>query len=259
MQVNAKDRSFLYGDAIFSTMCVRDGGIELWPLHWQRLQHSMQRLGFAAIDQHDVEQQLRPWLSSEPRVVKIQVSRGFSQRGYSPSNINNPQLYISAAPMPDYQGQQQLGVQLELAQLRLGCQPLLAGVKHCSRLETVLLKQEAEQRGCEDLLVCDSTGYIVEATAANVFWLQDGVWYSPRLTQAGVAGVMRELLLQSMPVTLVDWTVSQLHAVQAMFLTNALMGVVPVNRFAQQVLELGPVSDIQQQLSNWKGAVSTLC
>lgn len=110
---------------------------------------------------------------------------------------------------------------------------LLAGVKSLNRLEQVLLRDELDQRQLAEGLVCDHDGWLVEAVTANLFWRRDSVLYTPLLDRAGVEGVMRrwvlaqaeQLGLQCCPVRV---GLAALEAADELFLTNALMEIVPV-------------------------------
>ena len=85
-------------------------------------------------------------------------------------------------------------------------------------------------------------------SAANMFFYQNGQWFTPELKRAGVDGVMRQHLMQQMPVTEVNWQIDELRAVDAMFICNALMGIVPVRRFEHNSLSLAPVQQFIQQV-----------
>ncbi|MBU1312214.1 MAG: aminodeoxychorismate lyase [Gammaproteobacteria bacterium] len=243
------DRSFNYGDGIFTTMRVSAGQLQLWPLHLKRLQLSATKLGFASVDWALLQQQVFAAVTAPEQVVKLVLSRGEGGRGYSPAGITTPNWYISSAVLPDYSLAKQRGIYLECAALRLGIQPLLAGLKHNNRLEQVLLKLEQAEIGCDDLLVLDQQGFVTEAIAANVFFYRAGQWYTPKLINAGVAGVMREHLLSQFACNLVQWQQHELEQVEAMFVCNALMGIVPVRQLAQRALQLAPVQQLSRQLA----------
>lgn len=240
--ISPNDRCFLYGDGFFSTVRVADGIAQLWPLHLARLQHTARQLAINIADWRLLTEAVAETIAAEQltdAVLKIQISRGEGLRGYSPAGIAPASIFISHSKLPDYSHWQQQGVSLMLAELRLAVQPALAGLKHCNRLEQVLLKQEAIARKADDLLVCDQQGYITEAIAANLFMHRAGRWYTPELNRAGVAGVMRSQLLARQPdIEQVNWQLPELAKVDAMVLTNALMGVVPVQSYNQQPLDL---------------------
>jgi 4-amino-4-deoxychorismate lyase len=66
----------------------------------------------------------------------------------------------------------------------MGVQPALAGMKHCNRLEQVLARAEWDDPACDDPradegLMRSVDGDVVCATAANLFILRHGRWWTP--------------------------------------------------------------------------------
>ncbi|WNO61159.1 aminodeoxychorismate lyase [Rheinheimera sp. MMS21-TC3] len=247
--VSSFDRSFNYGDGIFTTMQVKAGQIQLWPLHLARLQYSANKLGFSVIDWASLEAEVMAAITEDSQVIKVLISRGEGGRGYSCLDVTAPNIYISQAKLPNYTVWQQQGISLGIAELKLAIQPALAGIKHTSRLEQVLVKQQLAETEFDELLVFNQLGYACEASAANVFFYQQQQWYTPCLKQAGVAGVMRQHLMQQLAVKQVNWTLPQLANVESMFICNALMEIVPVQQFLLRSLDITPVfSLIKRQL-----------
>jgi 4-amino-4-deoxychorismate lyase len=246
-QPSLSDRAFCYGDGIFTTMRVWQGRICLWSWHWQRLVQSAQRLHLQLPSEASIYAALKRAITAPEQVLKLQISRGHGGRGYSPAGVGPVQCFISTALMPDYSLLQQQGVRVDIAELRLARQPRLAGIKHCSRLETVLLKAEVDGALADELLALDSEGFIIEASASNVFFYRDQQWYTPELTWAGVAGVVREALLAPLNAQQVNWSVSDLAGVEAAFLCSSLLGVAPIRQLQGRALALTPVQYIQQQ------------
>lgn len=132
--------------------------------------------------------------------------------------------------------------------MKLGIQPLLAGIKHCSRLETVLLKTEVEQSDFDDLVVTDTDGCIIECAAANLFFLLDDKWHTPSLHRAGVNGVMRQHILSQVDVIEGDFSINSLAKASAILTCNALTGVVPVRSFQGKKLDTSAVFDLKSAL-----------
>ena len=248
MAPGISDRSFNYGDGVFTTMLVRDGQLQLWPLHLSRLQVAANRLGFGPVDWEKLQHDVFTTISSAHQVIKLLLSRGEGGRGYSPAGITQPHWYISQSAVPDYAVAVEQGISIETADLKLAVQPLLAGLKHNNRLEQVLLKQEQARRGVDELLVQDQHGFVTEAISANVFFYRAGKWHTPELTRAGVAGVMRANLLSQTTVSLINWQQQDIMQVEAMFICNALMGIVPVRQLDQRTLDIKPVQQFNRQV-----------
>ncbi|MDX1391759.1 MAG: aminodeoxychorismate lyase [Rheinheimera sp.] len=246
--IHPQDRSFNYGDGIFTTILVTGGKLQLWPLHLQRLQRGATVLGFGQIDWQSVQHQAQGAITQAEQVIKLLISRGEGGRGYAYDPQITPRIYVSSARVPDYQNARREGINLGVASLQLAVQPLLAGLKHNNRLEQVLIKQQLSGSGFDDLLVRDQLGFVIEASAANVLFYRAQRWYTPELSRAGVAGVMRQHIMQQADISEVNWTLDELQSVEAMAICNSLMGIVPVHTFTGRNLSLTPVMQLKKQV-----------
>ncbi len=229
---HSTDRSFQYGDGLFTTVRVKAGQAMLWDLHLQRLVAGAQRLLIHAFDTEELTAKVQQAISAPEQVIKVLISRGQAGRGYSPQGIASPCCYISTAALPDYSQWQQQGIRLGVAEFKLAQQPALAGLKHNNRLEQVLIKAELAQRNLDELVVLDHSGAVIEVSAANLMFCKNGQWCTPSLDQAGVNGVMRQHLLAQRVVTEGRYQLEDLKQADAILICNALMGVVPVKEFA---------------------------
>lgn len=104
-------------------------------------------------------------------------------------------------------------------------------------------------------LLRDMSGQWVEGTTSNVFYqlsespsakssnpphpknnnyLSTGQWYTPSLTQSGVAGVMRQVLIDGLssaeqPVIIRSLSDEDLPQLSQLFFCNALRGIMPMS------------------------------
>lgn len=154
---------------------------------------------------------------------------------------------------------------------QLACLPAtLAGLKSLNRLDNVLASgellrlnsidsaQKQQGTGCGDNkslgegLVRDMTGHWVEGTMSNVFYqlsaanpndssknnidtnyLTSGQWFTPSMSQSGVNGVMRQVIIDglsktSCPVIIRALTDDDLPKLSQLFFCNAVRGIIPV-------------------------------
>nr|WP_232003153.1 hypothetical protein [Pseudoalteromonas piscicida] len=71
------DRGLAYGDGFFTTALVRDGNVELWPLHIDRLVVCQQRLGFPELRLDEIEFLIQEQVKDKAEaVLKILITRG---------------------------------------------------------------------------------------------------------------------------------------------------------------------------------------
>jgi para-aminobenzoate synthetase/4-amino-4-deoxychorismate lyase len=90
--------------------------------------------------------------------------------------------------------------------------------------------KQAVAAGCDDMLLCNERGEVVEAAIYNLLWKDaaDGKWYTPPLNSGCVAGVQRQHLLDSGIVQERICRPIDLLQSPTLMLCNALRGVVPV-------------------------------
>jgi len=234
-QIAMTDRGLTLGDGFFTTLQIKQQRPLLWALHVERLRWCAERLHFPELDIPRLYERLCSQLVGiEQGCCKILYTRGSGARGYGILGCQAPNELISVHDYPDlYRKWQQSGIQLAVCQERLGLTPLLAGIKSLNRLEQVLLKAELENRGMPEGLVLDTEGMVVETVAANVFWRQDSVVYTPDLALSGVAGVMRAWILgyleqQGIRCQPIRANLATVKAADEVWISNSLMEVVPV-------------------------------
>ena len=144
--------------------------------------------------------------------------------------------------------------------------PPLAGLKSLNRLDNVLASGELhaiKAKALEDNikpsfgegLLRDMSGQWVEGTMSNVFYqlsqspvakssnrphaqsnsnyLSAGQWYTPSMAQSGVAGVMRQVIIDELstsesPVVIRSLRDEDLPHLSQLFFCNALRGIMPM-------------------------------
>ena len=56
---------------------------------------------------------------------------------------------------------------------------------------------QRQQRGLDEIILCDAAGHVAEAGAAAIFWVKNGVLFTPSLASGCVAGVRRAQVLRA--------------------------------------------------------------
>ncbi|WP_404470819.1 aminodeoxychorismate lyase [Vreelandella venusta] len=227
-QVPFDDRGLAYGDGIFETVLMRAGQPVLWPYHYARLAKGCARLNIPLppLEQLQATWQAAP--TAELEVLKLILTRGSGGRGYASPDRVSPRLLSQRTPFAANVERWQQGVSVRICQLRLGFQPLLAGIKHLNRLENVLARQEWHDGAIAEGLLADADENVVEATSMNVFWQQSGALFTPSLERCGVAGTLRDALLGEGVVSEASLPLRALPNVERLWVANSVQGVWPV-------------------------------
>lgn len=240
--IDATDRGLAYGDGLFETMRAHRGALPWWPRHRARLLAGARRLGIPLPDDTRLDVALAKALVASPDgVVKLIVTRGADARGYAPTRDVEPTVIVSSSAAP---ARNEAALAVDLLALRLAVQPALAGMKHLNRLEQVLGAREAAERGLDDGLMADADGFFTCSTRANLFARIDGRWATPPVDRAGVAGVARGALLEAWSppggLHVAPLPLAALPRVDALFLSNAVRGILAVGRCGALALDPRP-------------------
>lgn len=241
--ISPLDRGFTYGDGLFETCRIHDGKIPLWNYHLERLVASATRLKLPLdlellqeyCEQLFHEAQLR---SIDAGVFKIILTRGIGGRGYRMPDVIAPTYCLGIFPAQPLKTDSYLnGIDVRICEQRLSNNQSLAGLKHLNRLEHILARSEWQDEFAEGLLL-DLNNFVIEGTVSNLFVVKNNQLVTPNLSNAGVAGIMRRLVIEqlaprlTMNVVVQDITLSSVHNADEIFLTNSVFGVWPVRSLA---------------------------
>ena len=260
------DRGLQFGDGLFETVRLdARGQSPLKDGHIQRLGLGMRRLGFSAQACDSVLKLFSELLSGQvPAVLntgdsdcpvsagalKLIVTRGVSERGYASTDDLAPALYVQyfeVTPLNNAVAEICVGIN----PVRLGIQPLLAGLKHLNRLEQVLARR-AFQPEWDESLMLDVHSRIIEGCMSNVYLKLDDHWLTPTLTESGVAGVVRDWLLASGQVVESTVTLQDLERCSALAFSNSLTGFRSVIKLDGNPLASDP------QVNAWQESYCSL-
>jgi aminodeoxychorismate lyase len=253
--VSVFDRGFLYGDGLFETLRVMNGVPLRWDAHWRRFALGLLRLDLAV-----------PWSPEFLRanaadlcrrndmsdgILRVAISRGVGQRGYSPRGADSPAFVMSSHPAPELS----MAVpqwKLHTASLRVPAGDWLSACKTSSKLLHVLARAEAEAAGAEEALLLNARDEVVEATSANLFWVEGDMLHTPPLASGALPGVTRAdvlawCLAQRIAVHETTTNLARLARADGAFLTMSSLGIVEVVALDGQVV---PTSPFTQRVRN---------
>ncbi len=251
--INISDRAFQYGDGLFETIPVRDGCIEYWARHMQRLLDGCRRLNLPLPDTSVLLDEVKQ-LARQDGVIKIIISRGDGGRGYRAPDPAVAKRIVAYYPLPQYAPElQQQGISLTVCQTPLGLNPVLAGMKHLNRLEQVVGRSEWNDDAIYEGLMLDINGHVVEGTMTNLFFAKAGRLYTPRIENSGVEGIMRQVVLaccevSDIAVTQGEYGMDVLTAADELFVTNSVVGIWPVSMLMDVEYPVGQITQTLQQL-----------
>ncbi len=240
--IDINNRAFAYGDGVFETCKVQRGDVPWWRRHRARLRGGCEALG---IGWDDVSTRLdsgRDAILAEHHDadwLKLVVARASSGRGYK-RTTTDAQLYWTAGTMTPWAPR----ISIVEFVTNPNTNPQLAGIKHLNRLPEVLASDRADPINGNDVLTTDLNHRVVCASSSNFFAVIDGCIVTPPINTAGVKGIMREWVCEVDDVQIRALSRGLLAMASECFLTNAIRGVVSVDRIVGRELPVPtPVAD----------------
>ncbi|MDN5869463.1 MAG: aminodeoxychorismate lyase [Nitrococcus sp.] len=248
--LDPRDRGLQYGDGLFETMAVRDGRIPWLAYHLRRLRAGCSRLRINPPRTVELRREIAKLAAGQSRaIIKLIVTRGIGGRGYRPDPSAPGRHIILRHPWPAHAYvREHEGIRLRVCWTRLAVNPALAGLKHLNRLEQVLARMEwRDDSRYQEGLMLDVQDRVIEGTMTNFIIVRDGSLLTPELTGSGVAGVMREIILeaaarQGIPCRVTALALPDVAQADEVFVCNSVIGIWPVVALTRQRYPLGPMT-----------------
>ncbi len=224
------DRGLTLGDGVFETMRIAAGRPRRFAAHAARLAAGVARLGLGSSPALDPGGVLEMLVELARRngvaeaAARLTVTRGSGPRGLAPPAAARPRVFATIAPAPPR------NPTLTLAEVTVRRAPgsVAATCKTLSYVDNVAALIEAQERDGDEALVLDAGGAVSGAAAANVFWIAGKRLFTPALGGAVTPGTTRAALAAAEPAEEGTFGLEDLTAADAVFATNALIGVAPV-------------------------------
>lgn len=275
----ASDRGLAYGDGVFETIRVTATGAVLYLEHLQRLTTSCDRLGIPldlALAHASVLQLVEsagraPDGSFQNGVIKLIITRGDGGRGYMPPVPARPRIIAQWFPLPsDLAAPAEQGIVCAVIDQPVSINPALAGMKHLNRLDQVLASRvlhrlTVHRPQLREVLMPSPAGVLVEGSRSNVFAVLDGQLCTPDLSQAGVAGVMRDRVLSAAEEggrrsCVRDIGIPELKVASEVFICNSVIGIWPVKEiWSGSQAEIRLASYSEWPLARWARGLFEAC
>jgi 4-amino-4-deoxychorismate lyase len=247
--IETSDRGFQYGDGLFETIEVRNGQPVFLDRHLKRLNTGCHRLHIPCPDPELLTAEaLILCKNSSLAVLKLIVTRGSGGRGYRQPDLIQPTRVLSLHPYPDYPpAYRDQGIVARFCDTRLGLNPSLAGIKHMNRLEQILARAEWNDPAIQEGIMLDINDHIIEGTMTNLFYVKNGSVYTASLSQSGVAGIMRGIIIEILSNHNVQvfeklFNKNEFLSADEIFASNSIIGLWPINQIGNNHFSIGPIT-----------------
>lgn len=246
------DRLVLFGFGLFETLLITDRGPLFAELHWQRMSKGAKILGLKLPDKQEWLQRILEFIQNTPDTPPFALRVTLS--GGAPLTNHSSQLLFHKRLIPYTPEQYTLGIQLHLLPYPRNEKSPLCNIKSANYLENILAKEEANRHECEEGLLLNTRGFLAEGTMSNLFFIKAGTLFTPSLESGCLPGIIRQIVLDlahSEQISTQEglYTLSDLMSSDEIFMTNSLMGLMPVRSFNRSYF---PVSSPESKVSKMR-------
>jgi 4-amino-4-deoxychorismate lyase len=248
--IEISDRGLQYGDGLFETLTVNNGKPVFLTQHLNRLTNGCQRLQLPEPDTNLLHAEIQQLCQNTKQgVLKIIITRGSGGRGYRQPDTIHCTRVLSLHPFPNYpDSYAQQGITARICSTRLGLNPTLAGMKHLNRLEQVLARAEWHDDSVQEGIMLDINERVIEGTMSNLFYCKNRQFYTADLTQSGVAGIIRGMIINHESVIEHHFTQEELFDADELFVCNSVIGLWAIKQLANRSFAVGSKT---KHLQHW--------
>ncbi|HXA36022.1 MAG TPA: aminodeoxychorismate lyase [Steroidobacteraceae bacterium] len=248
-RMDCRDRGLQYGDGVFETMRIRQGGVRFLEYHLERLELGCRQLQIADVRVGVLRRELESVaLRRGNGILKLIVTRGLGPRGYRPTGRERCTRIMTLHALPrSVLADESTPARIRQCATPLGLNPRLAGLKTLNRLESVMARAEWRDAGIWEGLMQDVDENIVCGTMSNLFLRRGAILMTPVIDRCGVAGVMRRWILETAGDLRLRATERRLRwqdlcEADEVFMSNAVIGIRSVGMIERGRERLRPSS-----------------
>ncbi len=218
-QIQVKEAAFRYGQGFFTTTRVKQF-TPLWlPEHIKRLNNSLRNFEMPGLNEALLLQLGRSW----PR--ENQLPEGFL-RILAWEEEGRAHFYLEGGLLDN--SSRELKITISESK-RHSSEPLLR-YKSFNYWSNNLAYREALQNGYDEAILLNEKGEITECSRNNLFWIKNGVLFTPQLSCGLLPGIARNIIIaiageQSIALKQGKYQLEDLQDAETVFLSNSVRGI----------------------------------
>ncbi|MFD0892058.1 branched-chain-amino-acid transaminase [Luteolibacter ambystomatis] len=238
-KISVFDHAVLYGDGVFEGIRIYNGRVFRLEEHIRRLFDSAKAIvltipwTYEEVIKATVETVAANGLKDG--YIRLVVTRGTGGLGLNPYLCPKASMFIIASTIQLYPKEHyDNGLALiTCATRRPAPAALMPQVKSLNYLNNIMAKIEAIQANALEAIMLNEQGYVAECTGDNIFLLKNGVLLTPLISDGGLDGITRSVILQvagklGVEVREQSLTRYDIFIADECFLTGTAAEVVPV-------------------------------
>jgi branched-chain amino acid aminotransferase len=257
------NRAFLYGDAVFETVKIKDSKVLFLEDHYFRLMSSMRVIRMEIpmnftmeyFEELILELVIAKQIQTSAR-ARITVFR--NDGGYYLPKTNTVSFLVNAEPLLDplyLLNQKEYVVDL-YTDFYIPRQ-LLSSIKTTNKILNVTASIYADENGLDNCILLNDSKNVVEALQGNIFMLKGAKLVTPPVSEGCLNGIMRKQILslarKMEKLEVVEEVISpfDLQKADELFITNVIKGIQPITKYRKKDFAIDLAAELTQKLNEF--------
>lgn len=259
----AKNRAFLYGDAVFETVKIVDSKILFLEDHYFRLMSSMRILRME-IPMNFTMEYLEEQILALAKIKKTEdssrarITAYRNEGGYYLPQTNTISFLINVASLESklYLSNPKEYI-VDLYTDFYITKQLLSSIKSTNKIINITASIFANENGFDNCLLLNDSKNVIEALQGNIFMLKGNTLITPPVSEGCLNGVMRKQIITLAKnienIEVVEEVISpfDLQKADELFLTNVIMGIQPITKYRKKDFTTNLANILVQKLNEF--------
>ncbi len=228
MEINL-DNGFYFGIGAFETILLHEKKLIFLSEHLKRLDKALHFL------------KIKNSLNVEDLYNFINKSRHFN--GAIKIIVSEKNSLFEFKENPYSQSVYEKGFSLTKSKLKKNEYSPITYFKTLNYAENILERQKAIEKGYNEAIFLNTKNQITEGTVSNIFFVKNNIIHTPKISCGLLNGIMRQYILSNYDINEKIITLDMINDFDEVFLTNSLMGIMPVANFEDKIFKSKKVSN----------------
>jgi branched-chain amino acid aminotransferase len=120
---------------------------------------------------------------------------------------------------------------------------------------SALARMEAIKAGADEAIMINSGGFIVEASAENIFFVKDNSVITPPKSSGALEGITRDTVIEitkqrKVPLVIDNISRDELYYFDEAFLTGTASEIVPIGKIDHRIIGQGKIGPLTKEIKN---------
>ena len=239
--ISAQDPGFLLGLGLFETMRCFQGRIIHLDWHLARIKNAAKLIH---LDLPLTAAGLKNKIIATSKLNRLQDTQ---LRLTIWKSLSGTGVFILVKEYSPFTRQKyQRGFSAVVSSFRQDENSLLTRIKSTNRLIFNLSLAQAKKRGFDEAIILNHRGLVTEGARSNIFFRSGNTLFTPALSNGCLEGITRRVIFnlaqkKQIKICEGDFTLEDLQSAEEAFLTNSLIGVMPLTSLENKAIGNGKI------------------